>query len=577
MNPALVSAAAVVLAAAFTGVYAMRSGSRATTSIAVYLLMGPMIAGLGAIVAAAAGYTVEAAIGLAVVLLVWGVLSVHALEAAMRAPALALAETLKAAANLDLRGNGVPASPEAKAAAEALATLVAALRDAVAKLRRASEAASDNARSIRDSAGNLAAEGPKRGERLTLAAGNADGLHEAVEGATRDLGSLAAAASRCSSSSLEVEASIEEVGQGTEKLSTLIDVVTGWVADAGTSVRSIARNVESLATASDETASAMTEMDASIRAVDRNADETAKLSLQVQRDAETGAESVQQTIQGIGRIRDYSLEVAGVVGSLGRRAEAIGDVVTVINEVAEQTNLLALNAAIIAAQAGEHGKSFAVVADEIKELAERTASSTKEIQELVRNVQEETANAVQVIERGKKSVVEGVELSGRAGAALAKILESARRSTHMAHEIARATAEQGKGTMMAAASVARIAQMIEGINVETSTQAKSGDKVGRTAEELRGLAAEVRSMVKAQGKNGREVARAAGEIMAEARRIDVGLRLRASDANAIARSLGELSGDGGGVDGKVRALEGAARDLEGHLQVVRGELDRFAM
>ena len=566
---------ALLTAFGLTLAYGWSRGSRSTRQLALLFAVGMLLAGLlplGVILldAGTAGVVL-----LAAALWAFGMVCVHLADTATKGTLTELTSALQQASRLDLRVIANPATPEAKAAADSLAALNTALRDSVSKLRRATEASSSDAKSIREAAAAVANELPRRGERLGSGASSASSVAEALETAGRDLGTLATSVARASSASLEAEASIEEASGGTEKLAALLEQVGAGLTEAQASSRSVARNVEAVAGVSEETASAMTQMDASIRAVDRNADETAKLSLQVQRDAESGVDSVNQTINGIGRIRDYSLEVAGVVGSLGRRAEAIGDVVTVINEVAEQTNLLALNAAIIAAQAGEHGKSFAVVADEIKDLAERTAASTKEIQELVRNVQEETANAVQVIERGKKSVTEGVELSGRAGAALAKILDSARRSTHMAQEIARATAEQGKGSQMAASSIARVAQMLEGIRAEADGQVRTGERLNRTSDDLKAVSAEIRAAVRSAARNGKEIVRESAAIAAESKRIDAGLRAKSADMEQIARLLTEL-GDAG-AEGRVKQLEVAARELEGHLSVVRGELDRYAM
>lgn len=566
---------ALVTAFGLTLAYGWSRGSRSTRHFAFVVGTGMVIAGLAPFAVDALDAGTAGMVLLAGVLLAWGIVAVHLADSTSKGSLTEIAAGIQQASRLDLRVVTSPATPEARAAAESLSALTSALRDTVAKLRRATEAASNDARALRDNAGGVTGELPRRGEKIGAGATSAASVAEAIEVASRDLSTLSASVSRCSSASLEGEASVEEASGGAEKLVALLEQVGACIGEAQGSSRSVARNVESVAAVSEETASAMTQMDASIRAVDRNADETAKLSLQVQRDAESGVDSVNQTIQGIGRIRDYSLEVAGVVGSLGRRAEAIGDVVTVINEVAEQTNLLALNAAIIAAQAGEHGKSFAVVADEIKDLAERTAASTKEIQELVRNVQEETANAVQVIERGKKSVTEGVELSGRAGAALAKILESARRSTHMAQEIARATTEQGKGSQMAAQSIARVAQMLEGIRAEAGGQVKNGEKLTRTAEDLKLVTAEIRAAVRAAARNGKEIVRDAAGISSDAKRIEGALRAKATEAEHIARLLTEL-GDSS-ADGKMKQLEAAARELEGHLSVVRGELDRFAI
>src|SRR5690606_124379 len=176
----------------------------------------------------------------------------------------------------------------------------------------------------------------------------------------------------------------------------------------------------------EETSTSMNEMDVSIDQVKSNANETARLSEEVARDAETGADAIAKTLTEINRIKETSSEAVSVIANLGSRIEEIGAILNVIADVAEQTNRLALNAAIIAAQAGEHGKGFAVVADEIKDLAERAGTSTREIADLIKTIQSESRNAILAVERGAATVDRGVTVSAEAEAALKKILASSR-------------------------------------------------------------------------------------------------------------------------------------------------------
>ena len=128
--------------------------------------------------------------------------------------------------------------------------------------------------------------------------------------------------------------------------------------------------------------------------------------------------AVRETIDGMEQVRQSVVEANAVVSRLGERSMAIGKILNVIEDVAEQTNLLALNAAILAAQAGEYGKGFSVVAAEIRDLSERTASSTRDIANLIRGVQEEVENALRVTSAGSSLVENGVTLSHEAGKAL---------------------------------------------------------------------------------------------------------------------------------------------------------------
>ena len=166
------------------------------------------------------------------------------------------------------------------------------------------------------------------------------------------------------------------------------------------SIKQVGGSAENLMEAANITSSSVMEMDSSIKQVEKNALDTAAVSEEVKRDAEVGKEAVEATIAGINAIKNSSRITSEVITTLSERANDIGAILSVIDDVAGQTNLLALNAAIIAAQAGEHGKGFAVVAEEIKGLAERTSSSTREIAEVIKGVQDETRRAVEAIRPG---------------------------------------------------------------------------------------------------------------------------------------------------------------------------------
>ena len=178
------------------------------------------------------------------------------------------------------------------------------------------------------------------------------------------------------------------------------------------------------------------------RSVDTSAETTAKLSRDVVEKAEVGHTKVRQTIDGMEAIQQATATAERVIRGLGVRTHEIGGILDVIDDVADETNLLALNAAIIAAQAGEQGKAFSVVADEIKELADRVLASTKEIGELIRSVQEESENAIGAIEAGTRSVRDGVDLSVESGRTLEEITEASRESGMRIGEIVTSVREQ---------------------------------------------------------------------------------------------------------------------------------------
>jgi methyl-accepting chemotaxis protein len=166
------------------------------------------------------------------------------------------------------------------------------------------------------------------------------------------------------------------------------------------SVKQVSENTEALANAAEETSASMEQMASSLREVDTSAAEAVRLSESVVERAEIGRVKVHETIVGMEAIREATETAEEVIRNLHGRAVEIGAIVDVIDDVADETNLLALNAAIIAAQSGDHGRAFSVVADEIKDLAERVLASTKEIGGLIRSVQDEARKATEAIERG---------------------------------------------------------------------------------------------------------------------------------------------------------------------------------
>src|SRR5512135_1629229 len=169
--------------------------------------------------------------------------------------------------------------------------------------------------------------------------------------------------------------------------------------------------------------------------------------------------SIEKTIDGMNRMETTARRTADVVNRLGGRAESIGSILTVIEDITDQTSLLALNAAILAAQAGEHGKGMSVVATEIRELANRTAASTQEISKLIVAVQEDSREAVAVMGKGVQLTTEGTRLAREAGDALQKILERAGQAREMSHAISRAAAEQTVGMRQVSEAVDRINAM----------------------------------------------------------------------------------------------------------------------
>jgi twitching motility protein PilJ len=212
------------------------------------------------------------------------------------------------------------------------------------------------------------------------------------------------------------------------------------------------------------TSSAVEELTVSMKQVSNNAEASAEAARRALDAAEQGNRAVRDTLEGMQRIRASVQATAKKIKSLGDRSLEISEIINVINDITEQTNLLALNAAIEAARAGEAGRGFAVVADEVRKLAEHSRSATKDIAALIKAIQAETNEAVVVMEEGTKEVEGGAGLADQAGRALDAISNVVRQSAELVQEISLASKQQVRGTE----GVAHAMQIISSITRQTS-------------------------------------------------------------------------------------------------------------
>jgi methyl-accepting chemotaxis protein len=191
--------------------------------------------------------------------------------------------------------------------------------------------------------------------------------------------------------------------------------------------------------------------------------------------------------QGLNRTSKAIQSSASIIDVLGRRANDIGKIIEVIDDLAEQTNLLALNAAIEAARAGEHGLGFAVVAEEVRKLAEKSTQSTKEISELIQGIQTEAREAVQNMEKSTSMVEEGLLLNRELGTALEKISDVVSEVYKFSQEIGAATMEQSTGSAQIAKATSRLTEITQEINSSVEEQASGAQAVVRAMERMREL------------------------------------------------------------------------------------------
>ena len=249
----------------------------------------------------------------------------------------------------------------------------------------------------------------------------------------------------------------------------------------------IATGAEEVASQSQTVATAGEEMSATSGSIAQNCQMAAEGAQRASRSAQNGAKVVEDTIEVMGQIADKVQESSRTVQSLGARSDQIGAIIGTIEDIADQTNLLALNAAIEAARAGEQGRGFAVVADEVRALAERTTRATREIGEMIKAIQNETKGAVSAMEQGVRQVEAGTIEASKSGAALREILEQINDVAMQVNQIATAAEEQTATTGEISNNMQQITEVVQQTSRNAQESATAAANLTGNAEELQRL------------------------------------------------------------------------------------------
>jgi methyl-accepting chemotaxis protein len=400
-------------------------------------------------------------------------------------------------------------------------------------------------------------------------------INREVGGITDSAQMLSAHVEEAGSSVLELGAAGEELKQTAATMGQQVDGVTTSIEQMIQSVRQIADNTDSLGGAATDTSTSMSEIAASMRDVDQHAAETARLSAQVVALAERGRERVAQTINGMDAIREATTTVETVISGLGGRVKEIGAILDVIDDVADETNLLALNAAIIAAQAGDQGRAFSVVADEIAELAERVLSSTKEIGGLIRAVQTESLNASDAIERGALSVQQGVGLAAEAGRSLEEINTAARASGARISEIVQAVREQSRAAVHVADLVERVSGGVGEIREAGRAQDQGNQGVLRGTATMRDVAQQVSRTTAEQARGAAQIRESMERVRDTVERIHASLRQQSDSSKRAVTNLEQIHERTRSNEQATRRMSEATVGLKSQAEALRQDVRRF--
>jgi methyl-accepting chemotaxis protein len=410
-----------------------------------------------------------------------------------------------------------------------------------------------------------------RGIRQATASMEAIGAQ--VRGIAESSAALGVLVEESSSSVLELGAAGEELFGTAGVLSERVSEVSVSIEQMVGSVREVRGSTESLSEAAEETSASMGEMAQSLREVDASAEQTARWSREVVASAEAGQAKLVQAQSGMEAIRAATEAAERVVRTLGSRTREIGAIVDVIDEVADETNLLALNAAIIAAQAGEQGRAFSVVAEEIKDLADRVLASTKEIGGLIRSVQEEGAAAIGAIERGSRSVAVGAELWATAGSSWEAITQASRGSGARMEAVVLAVREQSRASGHVVELMDRVREGVEAIRRAAAEQDRGNEVISRNAVSMREVAMQVRGTTEEQARGSGRIRESVEGVREAVERINQALqeqsaacRSAAEFLEAVWRRTQSNEHSAGRLDAVARGLTAQAEGLRQHVQ-----------
>ncbi|MHC5057191.1 MAG: methyl-accepting chemotaxis protein [Planctomycetota bacterium] len=329
-------------------------------------------------------------------------------------------------------------------------------------------------------------------------------------------GDVSTTAQQSAAGAQQQQKGVEQISSQTGEVSSQMEEVSSQIEEMASGIEQASATVDSQVEFVDRVSTTMEEMGASVQSVTENAGKAQAQGGSAVEEARKGREAVQAATSGMEAISSTIDGLATVINSLGLRSSQIGEIVDTITGIASQTNLLALNAAIEAARAGEHGRGFAVVADEVRKLAERTAQATEEIESLVKGIQDESQNAVRSTEEGIEKVKQGGELTANVGTVLESVVGSIQDTSEAIQGILASTDEQSKAAKDVAGAVTELSGMSKQIAKGMAEQSKGAQQISQAVAQTAKAMEETAASVEEIGGITNQVAAGAQEMASSA-------------------------------------------------------------
>ncbi len=398
--------------------------------------------------------------------------------------------------------------------------MVHSLTSMVERFRETSTSLGASSAELTDVSRRLSGSFSRQTENMDKVVGSIREMDKLSHDLYQQAQNLSNAASDSSSSIMENTASIAEITQNLSEISSSIESISAAIYETSATIKQVASGAEDTASMAEATRDAIERINHGIKNMEEMAERSRAFSANLKTTAqEGGSRAVRETMAGIQSIHEDVQHAEKALQLLEERVGSIGEIIGVIDDIADQTNLLALNAAIISAQAGEEGRSFAVVAQEIRKLSASTSESTKKIATLIEGAQGEARNYAGYLTRVSNSVDKGMALGQEAERSLERIISSTDESARMANLIAettrqqagaseevsknvkvftmraeetrKATSEEAKGTELIRMSMEKAKDMIEKVHRSTEEQTRTGKLINETSERTRNIANEL--------------------------------------------------------------------------------------
>ncbi len=339
-------------------------------------------------------------------------------------------------------------------------------------------------------------------------------------------GQLSNAADQAGAATGQIAAAIQEIARGAQQQAESITKTAISAEQMQRAIEGVARGAQEQANEVVRLSETTSRISAAVQKVAANAQASAEGAHEAASVAREGSSKVEANVRAMEAIKDMVGATAGKVRRMGERSERIGAIVETIDDIAAQTNLLALNAAIEAARAGEHGKGFAVVADEVRKLAERTGAATKEIADLIGEVEQAIAEAVSAMDESAREVEARVAQALEAGQALESILETSQRVSDQVEAIALAARQMEQSSSELVGAVDAVSAIVEENTAATEQMSAGYAEIARAIESIASVSEENSASVE-------EVSAAAEEVSAQVEEVSAA----AESLTAIARAL----------------------------------------